>query len=447
MRRISLFLQKTRTQIKSPNVQKVIAQFFTGQILVQFLGVLTGFLLLRWLSIEHQAKYSFAFGIQTMITVLGDAGFGGSIISLVGSRINDRQVLGNYISAARYFKNKLIPISSVVGLLLTLFLLRNKDWSIFEQVSLYVPIVITAIIQGSISYYRVPLQLHKEIGHYYFPQIVAAVLRLAITAAFFFVNWLTVEVVLWTVNIVQLYVLLAYKKKSARFFTDSGQNEVTVRKEMVSYLKPLIPIMIFNAFYGQISLFLVTVFGQVAGMAQMGALGRFGQIFQVFATFDMVVVAPFIAKSSTETLLQKYLMVILGACVLIFFIIVSALLFPNLYLWLLGPKYSNLQYELQLFILSLSIGYLEITLYAMNVARKWIFRFNAPVYIGGLLLLQIYFIRNFDLQRIDNVIITVIISTSFILLLQLITAIIGFWRQVPAKGIVASNNFIDQKKI
>jgi hypothetical protein len=45
-----------------------IRQFGAWQLLSQAVQRLTGFLLVRWMSIEAYAKYGFAFGFQNMLS-------------------------------------------------------------------------------------------------------------------------------------------------------------------------------------------------------------------------------------------------------------------------------------------------------------------------------------------------------------------------------------------
>jgi hypothetical protein len=48
---------------------------------------------------------------------------------------------------------------------------------------------------------------------------------------------------------------------------------------MLHYLSPIIPGIIFTAVQGQISVLLITLFGQTKSIAEVAALGRLGQLF------------------------------------------------------------------------------------------------------------------------------------------------------------------------
>src|SRR2546429_7619042 len=85
--------------LTSSRVQRwagLITSFLAGQGLIQLLNVVTGFLLLRWMSVESYAQFSIAFGFQSMLQWLVDLGTVGAIVALVGNRGKEREVVGKY---------------------------------------------------------------------------------------------------------------------------------------------------------------------------------------------------------------------------------------------------------------------------------------------------------------------------------------------------------------
>ncbi len=79
----------------------------SGQSILQALNFITGFLLVRWLSIESYAQFGVVFGFQSTLAMLIDLGFGGCIVSLVGNRGDRPEIIGGYISAAHWFRTRL----------------------------------------------------------------------------------------------------------------------------------------------------------------------------------------------------------------------------------------------------------------------------------------------------------------------------------------------------
>ena len=69
-------------------IGKRLSTFVGGQSAVQLLNAATGLLLLRLMTKPDFAVYAIALGIQGMITILTDIGFGGAISGLVLSLIH-----------------------------------------------------------------------------------------------------------------------------------------------------------------------------------------------------------------------------------------------------------------------------------------------------------------------------------------------------------------------
>jgi O-antigen/teichoic acid export membrane protein len=116
----------------------LLLSFLAGQGSVQVLSLLSGFFLLRWLSVEAYAQYSVAFGFQSTLSMLIDLGFSGSIIALVGDRGSDKAVIGNYIRSAKRFRNRLfailIPGAAIAFPLVTF----KQHWDWTTQLLLFV---------------------------------------------------------------------------------------------------------------------------------------------------------------------------------------------------------------------------------------------------------------------------------------------------------------------
>ena len=84
-----------------------LQSFLVGQPSVQFLNLITGFFLIRWLDVSEFAMFGMAFAFQSTVTQLTDLGFSGSIIALAGSRGRDPDVLGSYLRSARNWRSKM----------------------------------------------------------------------------------------------------------------------------------------------------------------------------------------------------------------------------------------------------------------------------------------------------------------------------------------------------
>lgn len=404
----------------------LIIRFLAGQGSVQLLNLISGFLLLRWLSVEAYAQYSVAFGFQSMIGILVDLGFSGSIIALVGDRLHNKEIVGTYIRAAKHFRNRLfafiIPLAVVAFPLFTF----KQNWNWLTQLLLIISIVSSLFFQGWISYYSAPLLINQRLKEYYQPQIMAAGGRLVLC----YVLYLSSILFSWTTAWVNAAVIAVngslYRSAAKSLITEPFQSDPKVNREMVNYLLPLIPGIVFMAFQGQISVFLITWFGQNKSIAEVAALGRLGQIFMIFSAFNSVVVEPYIAKVARQNLAKRYFQILGAALVISISLSIISFLFPQPFLWVLGPKYHHLQAEIGWMVSGSCLSYIGGVMWTMHSARKWIYWWGSFLYIILLMATQIICVAVMDLSTTINVIYFSFITTCIVMLVHIIGAIYGF---------------------
>ena len=412
---------------------ELVARYLMGQGLVQLFNVLTGFLLLRWLSIDEQAKYTFAFSLQAGMSILADLGFSGCIVALVGEHITNKERVGTYIATAKHYRLRFLLLSFIVGSVALPFITDKQAWDWQTQLALLVPILTTIYLQGSVSLYTAPLQMHRQLTDLYNTQAIQAVLRLVCCSFLYAIGTLDVYAVLWVYNLALWYTAVTYRRKAARFMVDSPAIDSEARKAVLAYLKPLIPSLIFNAFYGQISIFIMAFYGKQSDLAGLGALARLNQLFLLLNTFNSVVLAPYMARQPTERLPKAYGMALLGGVAAACLMNLLVWSYPDGFIWLLGNRYTSLDSELKLYMFNQSLIYIGSVFWSIHAARNWIFGINAWIYIAGLTIIQVYIVKVYDLTNLHNVILTSLISTSFVLLLHLATGIAGWLKEHNSK--------------
>ncbi len=408
---------------------ELVVRYLVGQGLVQLFNVLTGFMLLRWLPIDDQAKYTFAFSLQAGMSILADLGFSGCIVALVGEQITNRERIGMYIATANHYRRRFLLISFLVGGVALPFITEKQAWDWHTQLALLVPIVTTIYLQGSVSLYTAPLQMHRQLTVLYGTQLRQAALRLACCSLLYSLGVLDVYGVLWIYNLVLLYTGITYRRQAAPFLVSSSGIDYKARKVMLDYLRPLIPSLIFNAFYGQISIFIITYYGKQSDIAGLGALSRLNQLFLLLNTFNGVVLAPYMARQPVERLPKAYGMALLGSVMAAGLMNLLVWSYPAGFIWLLGDRYANLGGELKLYMVNQSLLYIGAVLWSIHAARRWIFGVFAWMYIVGLLAIQVYVVKTYDLTTMYAVIRTSLISTGFILLLHLATGLAGWQKE------------------
>lgn len=404
----------------------LIISFLAGQGSVQVLNLLTGFFLLRWLSVEAYAQYSVAFGFQSTLSMLIDLGFSGSIIALVGDRGDDKAVLGNYIRSAKHFRNRLFAIlipSAAIAFPLVTF---KQHWDWTTQILLFTSIIASIFFQGWVSYYGVPLLIHQRLNKFYQPQILSSFGRIASSFALYLVSALNAWTSAWVSSIVLAVNGFLYRRATTNFIAEPTQSDPQLNREMLRYLSPLIPGIIFTAFQGQISLLLITLFGHTKSIAEVAALGRLGQLFFLLAAFNGVIVEPYIAKVSRQDLFKRYFQILIGAITISIVLCVIGFRFPEPLLLILGSKYQNLRLETGWIVAGACINYVNGVMWTMHSARKWIYWWGTGLYIGLLLITQLICISFMELNTTINVIYFSLITTAAVTLVHIANGVYGF---------------------
>ncbi|HEY9901386.1 MAG TPA: hypothetical protein V6D43_02980 [Candidatus Sericytochromatia bacterium] len=404
----------------------LLLSFIAGQGSVQVLSLVSGLFLIRWLSVEAYAQYSVAFGFQSTLSMLIDLGFSGSIIALVGDRGSDKAVVGNYIRSAKHFRNRLFAIL-IPGAALAFPLVTFKQhWDWTTQLLLFVSIIASIFFQGWVSYYGAPLLIHRQLKPFYQPQIISAFGRIVLCFSLYFLSALTSWTTAWVSSAVMALNGFLYRRATTNLMAEPSQSDPKLNREMLRYLSPLIPGIIFTAFQGQISLLLITLFGQTQSIAEVAALGRLGQLFFILSAFNGVIVEPYIAKVPRQDLARRYFQILGGASVISIALCGIAFLFPDPLVWILGSKYQNLRVETGWIVAGACVNYVNGVMWTIHSARKWIYWWGTGLYIGLLLATQLICVSFMTLNTTLNVIYFSLITTVAVTLVHIANGVYGF---------------------
>lgn len=404
----------------------LIVSFLVGQGSVQVINLISGLLLLRWLSVEAYAQFSVAFGFQCTLNMLVDMGCSGSIIALIGDRCSDKEVVGSYIRSAKHFRNRLLAILIPLSAIAFAFVTSKQNWDWTTQLLLFGAVVNYLFFEGWAAYYSVPLLIHQQLKQLYKFQIISACVRLVLCFSLFLGSALSSWAAAWANSSVVVVQGFFFRKDSTRLIHEPIESNLNINREMQHYLLPLIPGIIFTAFQGQISVFLISFFGQTKSIAEVGALGRIGQLFLILSAFNGVVIAPYLAKVARQDLVRRYCQ-ILGAAITISLVLsIGSFMFPQPLLWVLGSKYYHLRTEVGWMVVGASISYIGSVMLTMQGVRKWVYWWATFVYVVIVMLTQIGCLMVIDLSTTINVIYFGIITNLSALTVYIVTAIYGF---------------------
>ncbi len=407
---------------------RVLLVYLTGQGLVQFTNLLTGFLLLRWLTVDHYAQFIVAFTFQLTLGFLTDLGFSGTIVALVGPRGEDPSVVGSYVRSGRHLRNVMLACLTPVAAVIYIHIARQHHWAARTSTLLFASIVASIYFSGMVSYYGAPLLIRGRLSHYYRHQLAGAIFRILTCGALYLAGFLSAWTTSWVNALGFLVIGWLYARESRPFATLPAHPDRTATRQMAQYVLPNLPSYIFFAVQGQIALFLISFFGRTRSIAEVGALGRLGQLFLLLAGFNAAVIEPFMAKIPDNRVLRSYLLIVITAAAICVPICCVGFLDPRLLLLLLGPKYASLTRETGWLVLNSCLGYLVGVLWTMTAARRWIYWTTTWATIALILAAQILFLLRFRIDSTMNAILFGLTTTSAYLAAMLFNAVYGFIR-------------------
>ena len=230
-----------------------LTTFLIGQGAVQILQAVTGFLIIRWLSVEEYAQYSLAFAFQSTAQGLVEFGFSGAIIALVGNKINNKSIIGNYIKAGRFYRDRsFIIIAVVISIVFPLFAL-DHNWSWPVTCLLLVGILSNLFFSGNISYYKPVLQMHKCFRGIYKISVFTLIIRFILVYIPYLFNALNAWIAVLSTSLMTIINGRSFKKKAQSYLEEPSQSDAEVRKEMFNYIKPIIPGILFATVQAQVT--------------------------------------------------------------------------------------------------------------------------------------------------------------------------------------------------
>lgn len=407
---------------------RLITSFIVGQGALQLLQLLSGFLLIRWLSIEEYAQYSLSFAFQSTAQMLVELGFSGAVVALVGGNISDKKRIGNYIKAGKFYRNRFFFFIGGVCIFFFPLLTFQHNWPIYVTVLLLISILANLYFSGNVSYYNSPLLIHKRMDDLYGVQVKNSILRFAFIGFFHLAALLNAWLAAFATTFMTIANGFSFKKKAKAYVEEPENPSKEVRKEMLDYIKPIMPGIVFMAFQAQIIIFIISIFGETKNIAEVAALGRLGQIFLMLNVAGSALVAPYFARQPKKGLVKKFFAILSVAVILAVLIWIFSAGFPEVLIFLIGEKYSHLQPEIPLLVSASCLAFLSNLMWSIAASRKWLWWWMPALNIGGVLLIQILAVINMDLSTTHNVLVLSLIINAFAVIHKIIISIYGFSR-------------------
>ena len=405
---------------------RTVIQFFASQGLTMVGNLLYGILCVRLLPTSEYAKFVVVFGVQATMVILMDVNFSGTLIPLVGERVEDRKLIADYVASLRRLADWLFGLVGVFALFAFPWLVRNRGWDRRTEWEMMAILLVACWFLRLSGAYGAVLILLRDRTSWYRGQMISSLGTLALLLVlwgFHRLNGLTAILlnVLGMVFVGTFYFLRARKQLGV-----PGEQNSEKRRAIIRLALPNIPQSIFFALQGQIALFLIAIFGHTTSVASVGALGRLGQLFALPMQMNPLITSPYFARLPRARLAKSYTVALLiaGSATLALGVLASCV--PGLFLWVLGPKYHDLRTEVILVIAAGGVACVSDFIWTIHSARRFIYWTNNILNILLVLSLQVLFIVHADLSKVRSVLWLNLATNIISLLINAMSGVYGF---------------------
>ena len=350
----------------------------------------------------------------------------GLCFPLSESAFDDLKLIAGYAASLRQLAHWVYLVVAPAAALVYPILVHKQHWS-WHVVAFMVAILLVASWCGRVTgTYGAVLIVRRDRAYWYRAQMISSLGSLALLGVVWAMHALNAFSALLVSLAGIVYISLAYYLRAKHLLGTVGRPMREMRKSVVHLALPNIPMGIFYALQGQVSLLLITWFGHTTAVASVGALGRLGQVFFLFGQMTPLLIEPYFAKLREDRLARNYLgaLAAIGA----FCVVMTGLAayLPQVFLWILGHKYSGLRREVLLMIAASSVSYLGGVLWFIHCARRFVYWWTSAMIIFLTLAVDVLFIVKVDLSTVRAVLTLGLTTAAVGLLITLLTGIYGF---------------------
>ena len=396
MIRLVQSIQNNPKYTKLFELGKLVSLTGSAQIIIQVVGMVTGIFIIRMLTTQEYAYYTIANTMLGTMTILADGGISIGVMNQGGKVWNDKQQLGAVMSTGLALRKLFAIYSLLISVPILAYLLWHQGagpWTILLIVLTLIPAFFAALSDSLLEIFP---KLNQDVKSLQFNQVLVAIFRLLLSfVSVFFLPFTFIAIL--ASGIPRLYGNFKLKAIAHKFADGGVAPDDQRRKDMLKVVKATLPGAIYYCLSGQITIWLVSIFGTASSIAQVGALGRFSMLLSIFSVLFSTIITPRFARFPDHVglLASRFIQFFAVLVILSLAIIGVTYLFPSQILWILGKDYSDLNHALILSIIGGCMNLAAGALFSLTTSRGWIVNpvilitYNILTVILGLLILDV----------------------------------------------------------
>lgn len=380
----------------------MFASYSAVQIVVQGLSFLAGIQVVWALPEEDYGYFVIVNAIVPIIAMLSDTGITSSLSAIGGKFWQDDEQMGSLLKTAMILRRQLVIVSALSITPLLVWMLWRSHASPMA-IGCLIPIALAGVFfQLNSGVLSVVISLRQQVRRMQLLALFGVVPRLLLVALFACLGILNapLTVAIGTFVLACQYWLLKQWIKPQISWDQPPNAEF--RRDILTIVKRQAPLTVYFCLQGQIGIWLITIFGNVKRVAEVGALGRIGMIFAILISTTSALVLPRFARCQDPARLRSiYLRILLAFAGIVLIGTILSLCVPGPLLWLLGPRYNQLGSLVWLAVLATGTGSLSGVLYSLNVNKGWIP--PAAIVIPAEIMTQVILCSLFDLSSVRSI--------------------------------------------
>ncbi len=373
----------------------LIGNFLAGQGLIKLINIIVGLVLLRILSIEEFALYTLSIAFLQITVINSDMGLSQGINTFGAKIWQDKKQMGSlYAGACHYGIRLFYPAACIVSILMIL-IMGDRNWPVIHIIISLLLLLVTARMQLIVNFKKSILNVNHDANSLFKVGIAESVLRLLVLPLCIMWPFAVVAIFGNMLGILASKVAILFycrNKMDENIPVDNGK-KLSLKK----FIVPLIPVIIYYSVQGQISVFLLSFYGYIASIAEVGALGRLAQLVGLVMLLNGFMIQPIFSRIHLRSeFIKKTVVVLVSITVFSIGCMSIAIFLPNWLLYIIGPNYSGLEAELPIVVSTVLVVLLGGTLYTIVISRGVTYGQSWYVLIG--LLGQILFLSNYGIE-------------------------------------------------
>lgn len=354
------------------NWTKILTLSGSAQLIVQLVGLVSGILTIRLLPTKEYALYTIVNAMLGTMTVLSDGGISTGVMAQGGKVWQDRDRLGEVMVTGYALRRQFAIFSLIISVPLLYYLLLRQEASFFDSTILVLSIIPAFLAAMSDSLLEICIKLQQDIIILQRNQVFVAILRLLAMAFLFFFPWAFLAISL--TGIPRIWGNWKLKRITEKYANWNRKVNPEEKSQIKKVVRRVLPGAVYYAFSGQITTWLISIFGNSSSVAEIGALGRITILLSIFTSVFGNIIIPRYARLSNNRslLLKRYIQIITVLIIICTFVVFSTWLFSTQILWVLGDKYINLSDELVLSMVGSTISMISGASFMLTSGRGWV---------------------------------------------------------------------------